>query len=92
MNKKYKVELEHYDPDGGWLDILITAPSGKQRSERFTNIGFGWEFEERDQEDFSRFILACDKWDYKWKRKLAEVRRKGVIYLDPEHYVEHWVE
>ena len=92
MNKKYKVELKHYYADGGWLDILITAPSDKQRTERFTNIGYGWEFEERDHEDFSRFILACDKYDYNWKRKLAEVIRDGFTYLDPEHYEEYYGE
>lgn len=87
MSKKYKVEIVHND--AYWCDIRITAPSGKQRSERFEGDGYGWDYTERDKEDYSRFILACDKWDYNWKRKLSEVRRKGVIYLDPEHYVEY---
>lgn len=88
MSKKYKVEIVNNYED--FCDIRITAPSGKWRIERFERDDYGWDYTlERDFEDFSRFILACDKWDYKWRRKLAEVRRKGVIYLDPEHYVEY---
>lgn len=88
MNKKYKVELVHDYEE--WCDIRITAPSGKQRTERFERDDWGWYYmPESDAEDFSRFILACDKWDYNWKHKFAELLRKGTIELDPDHYVEY---
>lgn len=92
MTKKYKVELVHDYED--WCDIRITAPSGKQRTERFARDVWGWDdrgwyyMPECNADDFSRFILACDKWDYNWKRKFAEVLRKGAIELDPDHVGE----
>lgn len=89
MNKKYKVELIR-DCEV-WCQIRITFPSGKQRTESFERELRGWHdggwcyMPEFNAGEFSRFIAMCDKWDYNWKRKFAEVYRKGAIELDPDH-------